>query len=257
MNEIKVFNEQTVLGKEFKVYGSVEQPLFLANDVSIWIEHSKTSMMLQSIDEDEKLKETLFTSGQNREMWFLTEDGLYEVLMQSRKPIAKEFKKEVKKILKQMRLTGGAVVEDREEEFIQNYFPSFSNEVKTAMVLDLRKQNQEMKLKLEEAKPMIAFAETVAASSDTIDMSEMAKLICKEGVKIGRNRLFDFLRDNSILRQNNEPYQKYIDNGWFEVEEITKKTPYGDKLFVKTMVTGKGQIKIVELVRGKYMKQSA
>lgn len=177
--------------------------------------------------------------------------------MQSRKPIAKEFKKEVKKILKQMRLTGGAVVEDREEEFIQNYFPSFSNEVKTAMVLDLRKQNQEMKLKLEEAKPMIAFAETVAASSDTIDMSEMAKLICKEGIKIGRNRLFDFLRDNNILRHNNEPYQKYVDNGWFNVEEITKNTPYGDKLFVKTMVTGKGQIKIVELVRSKYMQQSA
>lgn len=234
MNEIKVFNEQVVLWKEFKVYGSIEQPLFKADEVSKWIEHSATHMMIKSVDDEEKSLETIFREdGSTNKQWFLTEDGLHEVLMQSRKPIAKEFKKEVKKILKQMRLTGGVVVEDREEEFIQNYSPSFSNEVKTAMVLDLRKQNQEMKLKLEEAKPMIAFAETVAASSDTIDMSEMAKLICKEGIKIGRNRLFDFLRDNNILRHNNEPYQKYVDNGWFNVEEITKKTPYGDKLFVK------------------------
>jgi anti-repressor protein len=71
--------------------------------VAEWIEHSKTSMMLSGIDEDEKLLETIFTSGQNREMWFLTEDGLYEVLMQSRKPIAKTFKKEVKAILKTIR----------------------------------------------------------------------------------------------------------------------------------------------------------
>lgn len=62
---------------------------------------------LKNVDEDEKLKAIITHSGQNREMWFLTEDGLYEVLMQSRKPIAKQFKKEVKKILKQIRQTGG------------------------------------------------------------------------------------------------------------------------------------------------------
>lgn len=59
--------------------------------------------MLNVVDEDEKLTYTLYISGQNRQAWFLTEDGLYEVLMQSRKPIAKDFKKEVKKILKQIR----------------------------------------------------------------------------------------------------------------------------------------------------------
>ncbi|WP_042261936.1 BRO-N domain-containing protein, partial [Clostridium perfringens] len=155
--DIKVIDERSVLGKDFKVYGTTENPLFLAKDVAEWIDYSykdsrktarDTSKMLKTIDEEEKLVGTLFLSGQNREAWFLTEDGLYEVLMQSRKPIAKEFKKEVKKILKQIRLTGGAV--RNEEEFIKNYFPSFSEEVKQAMVLDLRKQNEKIQKELEE-----------------------------------------------------------------------------------------------------------
>lgn len=63
-------------------------------------------MMLQNIDEDEKVVNNVYTLGGIQESWFLTEDGLYEVLMQSRKPIAKSFKKEVKKILKEIRKTG-------------------------------------------------------------------------------------------------------------------------------------------------------
>lgn len=73
------------------------------------------------VDVDEKLTYTICNSGQNREMWFLTEDGLYEVLMQSRKPIAKEFKKQVKAILKQIRTTGGYIPvsqEESDEEFL-------------------------------------------------------------------------------------------------------------------------------------------
>ncbi len=78
-----------VLNKHFRIYGTKENPLFLAKDVAEWIEHSKVSMMLQSIDEEEKVKvsNVYFESrtGGNG-TWFLTEDGLYEVLMQSRKP---------------------------------------------------------------------------------------------------------------------------------------------------------------------------
>ena len=112
MKELKIINQQEVLGKNFKIYGDFENPLFLAKDVAEWIEYNKTkngyydtSTMLRTIDEDEKPLRTIFRAGQNREMWFLTEDGLYEVLMQSRKPIAKQFKKEVKKILKEIRNT--------------------------------------------------------------------------------------------------------------------------------------------------------
>ncbi len=109
MNELKIIDQREVLGKQFRIYGTPENPLFLAKDVASWIEHSKPSAMIESVDDDEKLMETLFTSGQNRQVWLLTEDGMYEVLFQSRKPIAKAFKKEVKKILKTIRQTGGYI----------------------------------------------------------------------------------------------------------------------------------------------------
>lgn len=96
--------------KRIRVFGTPEDPLFLARDVAEWIEHKDVSTMMRNVDKEEKLTQTLFVSGQGREYWFLTEDGLYEVLMQSRKPKAKEFKKEVKKILKSIRKTGGYVV---------------------------------------------------------------------------------------------------------------------------------------------------
>lgn len=108
--ELQVIHEQTLFGQSFKVYGSFEEPLFLAKDVANWIEHSRASEMLKSVDGDEKLMQTILASGQNRRMWFLTEDGLYEVLMQSRKPIAKAFKKEVKVILRNIRKQGYYVV---------------------------------------------------------------------------------------------------------------------------------------------------
>ena len=97
------------------MYGDKENPLFLAKDVKEWIEHNNITLMLNNVDEEAKLTYVIHNSGQNREMWFLTEDGLYEVLMQSRKPIAKAFKKEIKKILKQIRQTGGYIPISQEE----------------------------------------------------------------------------------------------------------------------------------------------
>ena len=103
---IKIINQQEVLGKNFTVYGTFDNPLFLAKDVAGWIEHSDASTMAKAVDEEERLTQTLFVSGQNRDCLFLTEEGLYEVLMQSRKPIAKAFKKKVKVILKELRTKG-------------------------------------------------------------------------------------------------------------------------------------------------------
>ena len=106
---IKVIAEQNVLGKEFHIYGTIEEPLFLAKDVAKWIEHSDVHKMLQSVDDDEKGRNNVPTPGGEQECWFLTENGLYEVLMLSRKPIAKKFKKEVKRILHDLRLNGTVV----------------------------------------------------------------------------------------------------------------------------------------------------
>lgn len=98
MDNLVIINSQNVLGKEFAMYGTFEEPLFLAKDVAKWIEHSDVSMMLKKIDDDEKVTNIVCTPGGNQNAWFLTENGLYEVLMLSRKPIAKQFKKEVKSV---------------------------------------------------------------------------------------------------------------------------------------------------------------
>lgn len=122
--ELKIINNQKILEKDFKIYGSIENPLFLAKDVAEWIEHSNASKMVLNVDEDEKTKKiTPITNSyngtiENQECLFLTEYGLYEVLMQSRKPIAKAFKKEVKNILKQLRTKGVVITEKATEEAI-------------------------------------------------------------------------------------------------------------------------------------------
>ena len=107
---LQVIDERKVLEKDFRVYGTFENPLFLAKNVAEWIEYdiSSVNKMLAKVDDDEKTVRKIIPSGSNyqTEAWFLTEDGLYEVLMQSTKPIAKQFKSEVKKILHELRIKG-------------------------------------------------------------------------------------------------------------------------------------------------------
>ena len=133
-NEIQVLDNREILGKRVMTYGDIENPLFLARDVANWIEHSDVSKMMKSVDEDEKVKNIIRTLGGNQEMWFLTEDGLYEVLMQSRKPIAKEFKKKVKQMLKDLRLNR------------LNMYQNMSPELRAIFVIDEKQQQMEVKV---------------------------------------------------------------------------------------------------------------
>jgi prophage antirepressor-like protein len=121
-NSIQVLKQTELLGRQFTVYGTAENPLFLAKDVAECIDYAKrsngsynTTMMLQSVDEEEKVANIVDTLGGNQQVWFLTEDGLYEVLMQSRKPIAKQFKKGVKQILHEVRTTGGYIATHQDD----------------------------------------------------------------------------------------------------------------------------------------------
>lgn len=107
MKEIKIINKSTFLDKEIDVWGSAEQPLFRAKDVSDWLNLKNTPEIIKRIDTEERHKFNLCRNG--GDTWFLTEDGLYELLMQSRKPIAKQFKKGVKKILHEIRIKGGYI----------------------------------------------------------------------------------------------------------------------------------------------------
>lgn len=99
---LTVVQETEILGNEIRMYGNIENPLFLASDVADWIDYAKnpngsrqTSKMVKSVDNNEKLVVKLLPPGGNqvRECIVLTEDGLYEVCMQSHKPVAKQMKK--------------------------------------------------------------------------------------------------------------------------------------------------------------------
>lgn len=102
---------------------------------------------------------------------------------------------------------------------------------------------------IETNKPLVDFAETIASNVDSIEIGLFAKLLKDENINMGRNKLFEYLRDNGYLMKSNTPYQKHIDNKYFEVIEYSYKTPYGDKLATKTLITGKGQIKLLEKLR--------
>ena len=124
---IQVLSETELLGHKFTIYGTAENPLFLAKEVAEVLNYSESnsSKLTNLVESDEKVRNIITTPGGNQEVWFLTEDGLYEVLMQSRKPIAKEFKKGVKEILKTIRKTGGYIAtkqDDTPEEIMARRF---------------------------------------------------------------------------------------------------------------------------------------
>ena len=109
MDEIKIISKSTFLDKEIDVWGSVENPLFRASDVAEWISHSNIASMMEMLDEDEKGLRNVYTLGGVQNVWMITEDGLYEILMRSRKKVAKQFKKGVKAILHEIRTKGGYI----------------------------------------------------------------------------------------------------------------------------------------------------
>ena len=145
---VKIIDEREVLGKEFRIYGDFNNPLFLAKDVANWIEHTHTTNMLKGIDEEEKLSVTILHAGQNREVIMLTEDGLYEVLMQSRKPIAKEFKKQVKEILKNVRKHGVYMTDEVLEKTLSD--PDYMIGLLTKL-----KEEKQARLKAEEENKLL------------------------------------------------------------------------------------------------------
>lgn len=253
MNNLQVVEQREVLGKEFKIYGDFENPLFLAKDVAEWIDYSKTgkgaydvSKMLNTVDENEKLSGTIFVSGQNREMRFLTEDGLYEVLMQSRKPIAKEFKKEVKKILKTIRQNGMYAT----EKLLDN--PDLAIQAFTKLKEE-REKRKALEIKIETDKPKVLFADAVETSKTTILIGDLAKIIKQNGVDMGQKRLFAWLRENGyLIKRNgadyNMPTQKSMEMKLFEIKETAITHSDGHISVSKTpKVTGKGQQYFINL----------
>lgn len=250
---LKVVSETNILGHIIKMYGSIEMPWFMAKDVAEWIDYSKLpngkyqiSPMVKKVDDDEKCIKSFNTPGGIQKSWALTEDGLYECCMRSTKPIAKEMKKEIKSYLKQIRLTGGTVEENREAEFVDKYFPSFTEETKLSMVQDLRKQNRQYQERIAELEPKAqAYLDLMTAQGylQFIDVAAM--------VEIGRNKLFDFLRRCKVLTKQsnyNIPYGRFAKNGMFKVVTSTSENGHISSV---TMVSPKGLNYIYKLMKKK------
>ena len=105
---------------------------------------------------------------------------------------------------------------------------------------------------IEEQKPLVDFASTVHEAGNAITIGEFAKILREEkGIKIGRNILFQRLREFKVLDKKNLPYQKFLDKGWFKVIEKTMKVDNDEdfRLYVQTLITGKGQVKVYDLLK--------
>lgn len=173
---VQILEKRIILGKEFTIYGTFDEPLFLAKEIAEFIDHNKPSEMIQNIDEDEKLIAIISHSGQNREMWFLAENGLYEVLMQSRKENAKSFKKEIKSILKTIRKTGSYSLPK----------PMSAMELLELQYKALQETRTEMKQMVEEVKEEIHdFQEGISEfKEEIIEFKEEMPLLAIEIEKI-------------------------------------------------------------------------
>lgn len=238
--QLQIIEEREVLGKQLRIYGDFENPLFKADEVAKWIEHSNVSKMLESVDDNEKIKLEVGTLTNGYSAWFLTEDGLYEVLMQSRKPIAKKFKKKVKEILKDVRKYGMYAT----DELLDN--PDLIIKMATRLKEE-KEKNKELEDKMKEDKPKVLFAEAVSIAKNTILVREMAKLIKQNGVDMGEKRLFIWLRENGYLIKKigtdyNMPTQRSMDLELFEIKESPVLHSSGEIEISKTpKITGKGQ----------------
>lgn len=232
MNELKVLNEQEVLGKQFKVYGTAEEPLFLAKDVAEWIEYDTSSVhkMLANVDDDEKVRKNVPTLGGTQESWCLTENGLYEVLMQSRKPIAKQFKKEVKEILKTIRKHGIYATDNVIDNILNN--PDFGIELLTKL--------KEERAARVEAKRKNAILMHV---NKTYTITEIAKeLGLKSAMQLNR-----ILAEKKIQYQVNGTwlmYSNYSDCGY---EEIKQEVLDSGKVIYHRRITQMGREFILDL----------
>lgn len=188
MTEIKIIKQQEVLGKNFTIYGSVEEPLFLAKNVAEWIDYDveQVGKMLKTVDEDEKIQintRNIITGKGNPLKWFLTEDGLYEVLMQSRKPIAKAFKKEVKQILKEVR-TKGAYMTDT---FMDKVLEDPDTIIKLIeQVKEERAKGRELEKTIQEQTPKVEYMDSVLASEGLMTTTEIAKDFGMSGVRLNK-----------------------------------------------------------------------
>ena len=254
MNELKIFENAT--------FGSVRvieregQPWFVAKDVCD-ILGTETRDVPDILDQDEQslLMDTIHTlndsSGLRRDSRMISEPGLYSLILRSRKPEAKAFKRWIThEVIPSIRRHGMYATPQTVEAMLDD--PDTTIKILTALKEE-RAQRQALEAKAEADRPKIVFAESIEVAKTSILVGEMAKLI-KQATEhdIGQNRFFDFLRDKGYLHksgsQRNMPTQRSIDAEWMEVKEGTRIGSSGECHITRTTkITGRGQIYFVNL----------
>ena len=174
-------------------------------------------------------------------MNIVNESGLYNVILRSDKPEAKPFRKWITaEVLPAIRQTGAYMTPQTIEQILTN----------PDTIISLATQIKELQAKVEQDKPKVLFANAVETSHTSILIGDLAKLIRQNGVEMGRDRLFKWLRDNKYLLRDNMPSQRSMEMGLFEVKERTVCTPDGTKATFTPKVTGKGQTYFVNKILG-------
>ena len=247
MNELQIFNNPE--------FGSVRtitkdnEPMFCLGDLCRALDLTAKGVKQRLSDEvisNYPIEDTL---GRMQNTLFVNEDGLYDVILESRKDSAKKFRKWVtSEVLPSIRRNGGYIAGQEtlsDEELMAKALLVANNKIKERDAIIERQQ-----AKIEADKPKTIFADAVSTSHTSILVGDLAKLICQNGVQIGQKRLFEWLRQNNFLIKSgssrNMPTQKSIDLGLFEIKESTVQNPDGSVRITRTpKVTGKGQIYFV------------
>ena len=239
MNEPQLFQFEGVNVRTLKYE---EQIWFAAMDVTKSIGLTNTTVALASLDEDEVTKFNLGSRQGNTN--FISEPGLYKLIGASRKPAAKRFNRWVThEVLPSIRKHGAYMTPETIEKAI--YDPDFIINLATQLKNEQAK-TAALKADNETMKPKALFADAVATSHTSILIGDLAKLIRQNGVDIGQNRLFAWLREHGYLigsgDRRNMPTQRAMDLGLFDIKERTFQNPDGSVRITKTTkVTGKGQ----------------
>lgn len=229
---ISLLEEQEVLGKRFRIYGTAENPLFVARDVAEWIEYdiSSVNKMIASVDNDEKVRNNVPTLGGLQETWCLTEDGLYEVLMQSRKPKAKQFKKKVKEILKDIRAHGIYATDNVIDNILNN--PDFGIEL-------LMKLKEERAARVEAERKNAILIHV----NKTYTMTEIAKEVnMKSAIQLNK-----LLAEKKIQYQVNGTWVFYSQYSNLGYEEIKQEILDNGKVIYHRKITQIGREFILSL----------
>ena len=247
MNELQVFNNEAF--GTVRVIEKDGEPWFVGKDDTEILGYQNASKALADhVDDEDKLNnESLLSIGQ-RGGWLINESGLYSLVLQSKLPKAKAFKRWVtSEVLPTIRKHGAYMTPETIEKVLLN--PDTIIKICTQLKEEQEKR-REAEAKLEEAKPAQVFAAAVSASPKSILVRGLASFLKQNGIDIGQNRLFKWLRENGFLVKNgsdkNMPTQKALDLGLFEIKEGTYINGSGENILTRTVkITGKGQIYFV------------